>query len=575
MDTRKRLVLTEIVDRYIKTGTPVSSQQLLEVQGLSVSSATIRNDMKALERSGHISKPYTSAGRVPSQRGYRFFADWLLELDQVLHHESFAVMESYEFRQQEIEKLLNRTALLLANLTGLLGFVLTPRLEATQLKHISLIKVDPKTVLAVVVSDLGLVESRFIPAALSDEQLAEINRLLRRQLLGRTLEEIRVQVNQFFDEIEGDSWVNPHIRAAFTLLREIIDLRTAQRLALEGVINLLRRVFDDAEGEARARELLGVLEDRSGLIAALKDVEDGDQVCTWCALSSARRSASRSCGTTASCTWATATRASWGFWARCAWTTPAASPPPSTWATGCARSSPSAKHPRRCPRMNDERNPDLETADHGSDDQEVAPEGATDGVSDGAPEGVVDVEPAPEEAPAADEALTRKEAELAEAVDRLKRLQAEFQNYKKRKEKEQDEVFTLIEDRLLREFLPLFDDAQRAIARLAEDGDQAAFSEGMTRIFNKFEDFVTSKDVRPIEAVGEKFDPALHEVLTAVADPGPPHRVLEEFERGYTRQGRLLRPSRVIVSKPPAEETPPAAPDDEPERDDADAEKES
>jgi len=277
MDIRKRLVLTEIVDRYIKTGIPVSSQQLMKVQGLSVSSATIRNDMKALEQSGHIQKPYASAGRVPSQVGYRYFADWLLELGELSHHENFAVMESYEFRQQEIERLLNRTALLLASLTGLLGFVLTPKLEDTQLKHISLVKVDDETVLAMVVSDLGMVESRFIQASLSDSQLNEINALLQEQLQGLSLEEIRAQVKQFFEFETGD-WVNPHIRAAFTLLREIIDLRTAQRLSLEGIINLLRRVFDDQSSEDRARELLSVLEDQSSLIESLKDVPTSEQV---------------------------------------------------------------------------------------------------------------------------------------------------------------------------------------------------------------------------------------------------------------------------------------------------------
>jgi heat-inducible transcriptional repressor len=249
----------------------------MDTQGLSVSSATIRNDMKSLEKTGHITKPYTSAGRVPSQQGYRYFADWMLEVGEITHHESFAVMESYEFRQQEIESLLNRTALLLASLTGLLGFVLTPKLEATQLKHISLVKVDPETVLAVVVSDLGLVESRFIPANLSDDQLNEINALLQSQLQGLTLEQIRVQVNQFFETESGD-WVNPHIRSAFTLLREIIDLRTAQRLSTEGVINLLRKVFDDPSGEAKARELLSALEDQSGLTSELMGVNAGDQV---------------------------------------------------------------------------------------------------------------------------------------------------------------------------------------------------------------------------------------------------------------------------------------------------------
>lgn len=278
MDTRQRLILTEIVDRYIKTGVPVSSQQLLEVQGLNVSSATIRNDMKALENEGHIAKPYTSAGRIPSQKGYRFFADWLLELGEVVHQENFALMESYEFRQQEIASLLANTALLLASLTGLLGFVLTPRLESAKLKHISLISVDSDTLLAVVVSDLGLIESRFIPAKLSQEQLQEINALLQQRLEHRTLEEIRQQVDHFF-EIEDGDWLNPHIRAAFTLLREIVDLRTAQQLSMEGVVNLLRRIFDESEGdEHQARQLLGVLEDQTRLATALQGVKITDHV---------------------------------------------------------------------------------------------------------------------------------------------------------------------------------------------------------------------------------------------------------------------------------------------------------
>lgn len=278
MESRKRLILTEIVDRYIKTGVPVSSQQLLDVQGLGVSSATIRNEMKALEREGHITKPYTSAGRIPAQKGYRFFADWLLELGEVVHHEQFSLMESYEFRQQEIETLLNRTALLLASLTGLLGFVLTPRLESTKLKHISLVQIDDKTILAVVVSDLGLIESRFIPASMPHEQLEEINTLLQGQLQGLSLEEIQQQVKRFF-EMESDDWINPHIRAAFTLLREVIDLRTTQRLSLEGIVNLLRRVFDDeTSSETQARKLLSVLEDQSSLAAALKGVKSNDEV---------------------------------------------------------------------------------------------------------------------------------------------------------------------------------------------------------------------------------------------------------------------------------------------------------
>jgi len=146
--------------------------------------------------------------------------------------------------------------------------------------------------------------------------------------------------------------------------------------------------------------------------------------------------------------------------------------------------------------------------------------------------------------------LAEKEAQVAEYADRLKRVQADFQNYKKRKEKEQAQVYTMTEDRLIAEFLPLYDDLRRAFEVFQEDENKDVLIDGVERIFAKFKDFLDSKMVQPVEAVGQKFDPAFHEVLLTVEAEGDPHRVIEEYECGYTRQGRLLRPSRVTVSKP-------------------------
>jgi len=149
--------------------------------------------------------------------------------------------------------------------------------------------------------------------------------------------------------------------------------------------------------------------------------------------------------------------------------------------------------------------------------------------------------------------LQAKAQEAEDYLDRLRRVQADFQNYKKRKEREQEETYTAIEDRLLGELLPLYDDLKRAFETLEETGDQGSFVEGAERIFAKFQDLLDKKNVKPVEAEGKRFDPARHEVLLAVEHEGEPHVVLEEFERGYTRAGRLLRPSRVKVSRPPAQ----------------------
>jgi heat-inducible transcriptional repressor len=108
MDARKRLILKEIVDHYIRTGKAVSSQTILEKYGLSVSSATIRNEMKYLEKHGYITKSWSSSGRIPTAKGYRFFVDWLLELSELARKEQHAILEAYAFQRQRLDELPNR-----------------------------------------------------------------------------------------------------------------------------------------------------------------------------------------------------------------------------------------------------------------------------------------------------------------------------------------------------------------------------------------------------------------------------------------------------------------------------------
>ncbi|MBS3788774.1 hypothetical protein KGY77_09935, partial [Candidatus Bipolaricaulota bacterium] len=129
MKNRKELILKEIVDGYIETGEPVSSKMILEKYDLDYSSATVRNDMHELEEERYLKKPYTSGGRVPTIEGYRYFVSWLIELSELSGEEQRAIVEAYEFEQQNTERLLRNTATLLANITGYAGFVLGPDLE--------------------------------------------------------------------------------------------------------------------------------------------------------------------------------------------------------------------------------------------------------------------------------------------------------------------------------------------------------------------------------------------------------------------------------------------------------------
>jgi molecular chaperone GrpE len=139
--------------------------------------------------------------------------------------------------------------------------------------------------------------------------------------------------------------------------------------------------------------------------------------------------------------------------------------------------------------------------------------------------------------------------QIEEHIDRIRHIQADFENYKKRVARERAELERLIEDRVILKFIPIYDNLERAFRSFNHNNDKDSFIEGMERIFSQFRYLLESEGVEPIEALGQRFDPALHEALLTVDHDGEPNIILEEFERGYLRQGRLLRPSRVKVSR--------------------------
>jgi len=146
-------------------------------------------------------------------------------------------------------------------------------------------------------------------------------------------------------------------------------------------------------------------------------------------------------------------------------------------------------------------------------------------------------------------ALESKDTEVAAYLDRLKRLQAEFDNFRKRAARDAAGCAERTEDRVLLDVLPIYDNLRRAFTTLTEGGDAASFIEGMEKIFAQFEKLLEESGVAPIQAVGEPFDPKFHEALLGVPSDRPRHLILEEFERGYCRDGRVLRPSKVKVSQ--------------------------
>jgi len=289
MKNRKELILKEIVDGYIETGDPISSKMILEEYDLDYSSATVRNDMHELEDEGYLKKPYTSGGRVPTVEGYRYFVSWLLELSELSGEEQRAIVEAYDFEQQNTERLLRNTATLLANITGYAGFVLGPDLEERRVKYFTLTQLDRTHLMAILVTDIGLVENRVIESdrEITRGELEQLNPMLSQRLEGIKLKKLKEMQNVDLNE---EGWYDKLTRDSFLLIRNFLRERSERRLYLEGPLNIigdglkekqdpekLKKVFDYLN-EENLEEITESCRENENQITAIVGLKDDSEL---------------------------------------------------------------------------------------------------------------------------------------------------------------------------------------------------------------------------------------------------------------------------------------------------------
>ncbi len=168
LDDRKSAVLLAVVRAYVRQGEPVGSRSVVEEAGLSVSAATVRSDMAVLEEAGYVTHPHTSAGRIPTDKGYRYFVDALrgqVGDDPEVSAEQEALLDDLLTGATDLEDLLRRATSVLSRLTRFAGLVAAPALDRSRMKHIELVQLSPLTVLVVSIADTGRVSKRMIELA--------------------------------------------------------------------------------------------------------------------------------------------------------------------------------------------------------------------------------------------------------------------------------------------------------------------------------------------------------------------------------------------------------------------------
>ncbi len=276
LDARKKNVLLAIVQDYIATAEPVGSRSIARKYKLGVSPATIRNEMADLEEMGFIEQPHTSAGRIPSDSGYRYYVDHLMQKSELTAEEEKLVLNSYLTKVQDVGEVLRRTGQLLSQITNYAAVVFTTHSGKSCFKHIQIIHMGPGQAMVVVVTDSGTVHHRIIevPDSIGPADLDTISKVLNHKLQGRSIESIRLTlIKEIYFELAKQKHI---LNMAMELIQESLTLKSSERIYLGGVFNILNQPeFHNVE---KVKTLLSLLEQEQELSNIMGDVFETEGV---------------------------------------------------------------------------------------------------------------------------------------------------------------------------------------------------------------------------------------------------------------------------------------------------------
>src|SRR5690242_5728531 len=255
LDDRKLAVLRAIVEDYVSTNEPVGSKALADRHNLGVSSATIRNDMAVLEEQGYIAQPHTSAGRVPTDKGYRLFVDRLSTIKPLSVAERRAI-ETFLSGAYDLDDIVGRTVRLLAQLTRQVAVVQYPSLTRSSVRHVELVPVAEGRLLLVLITNTGRVEQRVIETGkISEESVGHLRALLNTCLDGLGFGDVPSAVADLPDKVGPDE--RPVAAAVLSVLLETLVENHEEKIVFAGAANLAAVDFSQS-----LREVLVALEEQ-------------------------------------------------------------------------------------------------------------------------------------------------------------------------------------------------------------------------------------------------------------------------------------------------------------------------
>ncbi|MFT3872301.1 MAG: heat-inducible transcriptional repressor HrcA [Nocardioides sp.] len=278
VEDRRLDVLRAIVEDYVATEEPVGSKALVERHRLGVSPATVRNDMAVLEEEGYIAQPHTSAGRVPTDKGYRLFVDRLTTVKPMSAAEKRAIATFLD-GAMDLDDVVHRSVRLLAQLTRQVAVVQYPVLSRSTIRHLDLIALSEIRLLLVIILSTGRVEQRLVEmqVALTEEQLADLRQRIGHATIGQSIADSASNLQSLVDAAAASGRADAQVAAevAAAMVEAISDHRSDERVAVGGAANLAR--FGDSFDTA-VRPLLEALEEHVVLLRLLGEATTGGAV---------------------------------------------------------------------------------------------------------------------------------------------------------------------------------------------------------------------------------------------------------------------------------------------------------
>ena len=271
LDERKQKILHAIIRNYLETGEPVGSRTISKYADLGLSSATIRNEMSDLEEMGYIIQPHTSAGRIPSDMGYRFYVDQLMKEKE---QEVTEMKELMIQRQDKMELVLKQMAKVLAANTNYATMITSPQYHRTKLKFIQLSVIGEDQLLAVVVAEGNVVKNKVIPIShgLDNETILKLNILLNTSLNGLTMEEINLSTIARLKEQAGIH--SEVINSVLDAVAEAIQMDDDLEVYTSGTTNIFK--YPELADSTKASALISAFEDKQQLASLMEDMKDGE-----------------------------------------------------------------------------------------------------------------------------------------------------------------------------------------------------------------------------------------------------------------------------------------------------------